>query len=77
MANKLELDVKTKVGDDIVEACCVLHNVVRRKDGIRVEDEYLECSQKWISLIGLWADSTDTEVRDHFNITSGTIFAVK
>lgn len=60
------LDVHTDLADDIVKSCCVLHNFVRRKDGIRVEDECYECPLPGMSLIGLRADSAGTEVRDYF-----------
>lgn len=60
------LDVETKLADDVVKSCCVLHNFVRRKDGIRVEDECYECPLNDISCIGLRSDTGGTEVRDYF-----------
>lgn len=60
------LDLQTKLADDIVKSCCVLHNFVRRKDGIRVDDECYECPLEGLSRIGLRADSAGTEVRDYF-----------
>ena len=38
------LDVGGLFADTIVKVCCVLHNVVRKKDGVRAKDEYYECS---------------------------------
>lgn len=58
------LDVQTKLADDIVKSCCVLHNFVRRKYAIRVEDECYECPLERISRIDLRANFAGTEVRD-------------
>lgn len=60
------LNVQINLADDIVKSCCVLHNFVRRRDGIRVEDECYECPLEPISLAGLRADSAGTQVRDYF-----------
>lgn len=61
------LDVQTKLADDIVKSCCVLHNFVRRRDGIRVEDECYECPLEGLSGHGLRADYSGIEVRDYFS----------
>lgn len=60
------LDVTTKLAEDIVNSCCVLHNFVRRRDGIRVADECYESPLEGISRIGVRADFSGTEVRDYF-----------
>lgn len=71
MANKWRifhraLDVETTFADNIVKACCILHNFVRKKDGIRVEDESYECPLEDINPVGIRADSNSIQVRDYF-----------
>lgn len=60
------LDVQTELADDIVKSCCILHNFVRRKDGIIAEDEFYSCPLEGISSVGVRADLQGTAVRDYF-----------
>ena len=62
----MPLDVGALFADTIVRACCMLHNVVRKKDGVWAKDEYYECSLEDITQVGLRGDSNGLNVRDYF-----------
>lgn len=59
------LDVETMLADNIVKSCCVLHNFVRRRDGIRVEDECYECPLEGIPTIGVRGSRKGTDMRQY------------
>ncbi|XP_046679392.1 protein ALP1-like [Homalodisca vitripennis] len=59
------LNVQTNLADDIIKSSCVLNNFVRRKDGIRVEDECYECPLVCIQQVGVRGTSSGIEARDY------------
>lgn len=60
------LDVDIKFCDNIVMACCVLHNYVRRKDGIKCTDTAYECELESVSRSPEGTNISATNVRNYF-----------
>ncbi|CAH1968365.1 unnamed protein product [Acanthoscelides obtectus] len=50
----------------IFKACCVLHNFVRKKDGIRVNDELYESPMQSCHPTGTRAKICGLKIRDYF-----------
>jgi len=53
--------------DEIIKACCVLHNFVRRRDGYNTEDT-LTCPLRNVRSSGTKADRTAVFTRDAFSV---------
>lgn len=71
MANKWRilhraLDVNLKFCDAIIQACCILHNFVRQRDGVRFEDMLYECSLTEISHTNVRGSHIGTTTRGYF-----------
>lgn len=60
------IDVHPEFCDYIVKASCVLHNFVRKRDGIRYEDTLHGCPLDTIERVGTRSNVTGTSVRDYF-----------
>lgn len=60
------LDVKLEFCDLIVKACCVLHNYVRSKDGIRFIDTAYECTLESVSTNPVERTISGANVRNYF-----------
>lgn len=60
------IDVELAFADYIIKACCILHNFVRKKDGIVVEEEGYECPLESLQPVGIRADTCGINVRDYF-----------
>lgn len=62
--------------DCIIKTCCILillwilHNFVRKKDGVRVEYECYKCPSESTHPVGIRADICGTNVRDTFKYIS-------
>jgi len=46
------IDLKPDFSDNIVKACCVLHNYVRKNDGIQFDDTLYECPLESVEPVG-------------------------
>lgn len=60
------IDVHLHFCEIIVKTCCVLHNFIRKRDGIRFEDTLHECPLDNIEAIGTRSSMQGTTVRDYF-----------
>ena len=60
------LDVNITFCDSIVKACCVLHNFVRRRDGVTFEDTLYECPFEELSSTRLRGAGEAISIRDYF-----------
>lgn len=60
------IDVGIGFSDEIIKACCVLHNFVRKHDGIIFHDESYECPLPVIQPVGTRANTAGTHIRDYF-----------
>ena len=61
------LDVNIEFCDSIVKACCMLHNYVRIKDGIRFTDTCYECPLQNIPSSYMRGTASGTAIRDYFS----------
>lgn len=59
------IQVEPEFTDDIIKACCILHNFVRKRDGINFEEAETHCLDD-IEARGTGARSQGIEVRDYF-----------
>lgn len=59
------IDVSIDMADIIIQACCVLHNFVRHRDGYNFEDT-LSCPLESIPAIGTRGNNIGVETRDSF-----------
>lgn len=60
------IDVDVRFSDIIIKTCCILHNFVRRNDGVRTEDESYECLLQGCEPVGIRADVCGMQIRDYF-----------
>lgn len=60
------LDVNPEFCDVIVKGCCILHNYVRKKEGINFEDTLYECPMLDIHPAGTRGNLRGKSVRDYF-----------
>ena len=60
------IDVKPDFCDNIVKACCVLHDCVRKYDGIQFDDTFYECPLESVEPVGTSASVRGTAVREYF-----------
>ena len=59
------LDVTPKFCDVIIKTCCILHNFVRKRDGIQFEDTMYDCNLPDIVPIGTRGFIKGIAVRDY------------
>ena len=59
------LDVSIDMADEIIQACCVLHNFVRHLDGYNFEDT-LSGLMESIPIVGTRGNNIGKTTRDHF-----------
>jgi hypothetical protein len=60
------IDVKPDFCDNIIKACCVPHNYVRRNDGIQFADTLYECPLESVEPVGTRDSVRGIAVREHF-----------
>jgi hypothetical protein len=60
------LDVTPQFCDNIVKACCILHNFVRRNDGLQLEYNLYESDFESIQATGTRGNVKGKHVRDYF-----------
>lgn len=60
------LDVKPEFCDVIVKACCILHNYVKKHEGVNFEETLYECPMNDIDRVGTRCNMRGKTVRDHF-----------
>lgn len=61
------IDVSPNFCDTLVKACCILHNFIRRRDGVQYEDILHECSLETnVAAIGVRSTAKGTDVREYF-----------
>ncbi|XP_055905518.1 uncharacterized protein LOC129941006 [Eupeodes corollae] len=60
------LDVHLSFCDNIIKACCILHNFVRKRDGIRYEDTLYECSLTKPNITNVRGSHDGSTARDYF-----------
>lgn len=60
------IEVEVDFAQLITQTCCLLHNFVRKRDGIDYEDTLYECSLENIPNRGTKADGRGIAVRDYF-----------
>lgn len=60
------IDVEAGFADCIIKACCVLHNFVRNKENVQVEDESFAYLLQSCHSAGTRANTRGLNVRDHF-----------
>ena len=60
------LDTNTEFCDSIVKACCILHNYVRKNDGLHFEDTLYECPIESIASIGTRGNIQGIVARNYF-----------
>lgn len=60
------IDVGVEFCDAIVKACCVLHNYVRIKDGVRFADTLYECPLESIIPCGVRGNVCGVNIGDYF-----------
>jgi hypothetical protein len=60
------IDVKPEFCDCIIKACCVLHNYVRKNDGIQFDDTVYECPLESVQPVGTRGSVRGITVRDYF-----------
>jgi len=51
---------------DIIKACCVLHNYVRKNDGIQFDDTLYECPLERVEPVGTRGSVRGIAVREYF-----------
>ncbi|KAL4720201.1 hypothetical protein ACJJTC_008719 [Scirpophaga incertulas] len=59
-------DVKIEFCDKIVKACCIVHNFVRKYDGIRFKDELYGCNLRNMDPTSARPTVNCIEKRDYF-----------
>ena len=60
------LDVNLKHSTEIIKAACILHNFVRKRDGVRFEDTLYTAPFENISQQGARGTNSGLQVRDYF-----------
>jgi hypothetical protein len=60
------LDVTPQFCDSVGKACCILHNFVRRNDGVQLEDTLYESGFESIQATWTRGNITGKHVRDYF-----------
>ena len=60
------LNVNPECADSVVKACCVLHNYVHKKDGVRFEDTCYECPLQNVNATKARGTGDGINVRDYF-----------
>jgi hypothetical protein len=61
-----QIDVKPDFYGSTIKACCVLHNYVRKNDGIQFNDTLYECPLESVQPVGTRGSIRCTAVRDYF-----------
>jgi hypothetical protein len=61
-------DVKPDFCDNIIEAGCVLHNYVRKNDGISFDDTLYECPLESVEPVGTRGSFGGIVVREYFAV---------
>lgn len=61
------IDVEENVCDIIVKACCILHNFVRKRDGLKFEDTLYDCPLDNMIAVGTRANTKGTELREYLS----------
>lgn len=59
------LDVRVEFADLIIKTCCILHNFVRKKDGVQMEDEFYECLLQSCPPAGIRPNRVGLNIRDY------------
>lgn len=60
------LDVNLSFCDAIIQACCILHNYVRQRDGVRFEDTLYECPLTEMNPTNVRGNHIGTTTREYF-----------
>ena len=60
------IDVNPEFCDNIIKACCVLHNFVRQRDGVSFDDTLYECPLENINPSRVRPASSAVSVREYF-----------
>lgn len=60
------IDVYPEFCDSIIKACCVLHNYVRRRDGVCFDDALYECPIESLTPCNVRAPASAMSKRDYF-----------
>ena len=60
------IDVNPDFCDNIIKACCVLHNYVRKNDGIQFDDTLYECPLECVRPVGTRGSVRGIAVREYF-----------
>jgi len=60
------IDIKPDFCDNIIKACCVLHNYVRKNDGIQCDDTLYECPPESVEPVRTRGSLTGMAVRQYF-----------
>jgi hypothetical protein len=60
------VDLHPDFADIVLKTCCILHNYVRARDGIRFEDTLHECPLENIESLGTRSTVRGRGVREYF-----------